>query len=109
MTTREPHNLPNNPKRQIYCLQGMLDPQLARLAEVLKLQRIWAVNVGENFEITQNAWQDFACALPATAVAHLYVEENNLVGTTLKKQVRVCVVGVHRGAALLALAAACFT
>ena len=66
----------------------MLDKQLARLTDVLRLHRIWAINVGENFEVTQNAWQAFARALPDTAVAHLYVEENNLVGTDLKKQVR---------------------
>jgi hypothetical protein len=65
----------------------MLDKQLEKLTEVLKLERIWAVNVGENFEITQNAWQDFARGLPATAVSHLYVEEQNLAGTNLKRQV----------------------
>ena len=69
-------------------MQGMLDAQLARLADVLRLGRIWAANVGENFDVSQDAWQDFARALPATAVAHLFVEEGNLVGTDLKKLVR---------------------
>lgn len=66
----------------------MLDKQIDRLCDVLRLERVWAINVGENFEVTQNAWQRFARALPATAVAHLYVEENNLQGTTLKSQAR---------------------
>ena len=38
-------------------LQGMLDKQLGKLTEVLKLGRIWAVNVGENFNVTLPAWQ----------------------------------------------------
>lgn len=66
----------------------MLDAQLARLADVLRLNRIWAANVGENFDVSQDAWQDFARALPDTAVAHLFVEEGNLVGTDLKRLVR---------------------
>jgi hypothetical protein len=69
-------------------MQGMLDSQLVKLTEVLKLGRIWAVNVGENFAISLQAWHDFAHALSETAVAHLYVEENNLAGTSLKKLVR---------------------
>ena len=32
-------------------LQGMGDAQLAHLLEVLKLKRIWAVNIGENFQV----------------------------------------------------------
>ncbi len=31
-------------------MQGMGDPQLMHLLEVLKLKRIWAVNIGENFQ-----------------------------------------------------------
>lgn len=69
-------------------LQGMFDKQIEKLCDVLRLQRIWAINVGENFEVTQNGWRHFARNLPSTAVAYLYVEENNLQGTTLKTQVR---------------------
>jgi hypothetical protein len=68
----------------------MLDSQLVKLTDVLKLGRIWAVNVGENFAISLQAWHDFAHALCETAVAHLYVEENNLAGTNLKNLVRFC-------------------
>ena len=31
--------------------QGMGDAQLMHLLEVLKLKRIWAVNIGENFQV----------------------------------------------------------
>ena len=31
-------------------MQGMGDAQLMHLLEVLKLKRIWAVNIGENFQ-----------------------------------------------------------
>ena len=34
-------------------MQGMFDAQIERLCALLRLQRIWAINVGENFEVTQ--------------------------------------------------------
>lgn len=86
--TRQRGTAAHVPHRDDNAMQGMLDKQIDRLCDVLRLERIWAINVGENFEVTQNAWQRFARALPATAVAHLYVEENNLLGTTLKNQAR---------------------
>jgi hypothetical protein len=46
--------------------QGMLDSQLEHLTRVLKRNRIWAVNVGENFRVTREAWTAFCDALPET-------------------------------------------
>eukprot|EP00884_Botryococcus_braunii_P006272 jgi/Botrbrau1/15646/Bobra.4_1s0030.1 len=68
--------------------QGMQDPQLDRLTEVLKLKRIWAVNVGENFHISLAAWERFCMALPETAVGYMYVSEHHLLRTNLKLQMR---------------------
>ena len=69
-------------------LQGMLDPQLEHLARVLRNGRIWALNVGENFQITLPAWQRFTDALAGTAVAYLYVSEHHLGGTNIKVSMR---------------------
>ena len=33
--------------------RGMGEAQLGRLVDVLKLRRIWAVNVGENFAVSR--------------------------------------------------------
>ena len=68
--------------------QGMLDPQLEHLARVLRNGRIWALNVGENFQITLPAWQRFTDALADTAVAYLYVSEHHLGGTNIKISMR---------------------
>ena len=40
-------------------MQGLLDRQLALLTEVLKKGRIWALNIGENFNISLGAWETF--------------------------------------------------
>ena len=66
----------------------MLDPQLEHLARVLRNKRVWALNVGENFQITLPAWQQFTDALPTTAVAYLYVSEHHLGGTNIKIAMR---------------------
>jgi len=52
-------------------VQGMFDDQLAHLTRVLKLGRIWAVNVGENFRTSREAWVTFCEALPDTVRRHL--------------------------------------
>lgn len=66
----------------------MYDRQLELLTEVLKRKKIWAINIGENFNITLDAWQRFANQLPQTAVSYLYVSEHHLLRTDLKKQMR---------------------
>ncbi|KAI3437870.1 hypothetical protein D9Q98_000316 [Chlorella vulgaris] len=68
--------------------QGFLDEQLDRLVCLLRRRRIWALNLGENFNTTQPAWQRFCEALPGTAVAHLFVSEQHLAGSCLKVRMR---------------------
>lgn len=55
---------------------------------MLKLKRIWCLNVGENFRTTLNAWKQFAEALPETAVSHMYASEHHFIGTDLKNQMK---------------------
>lgn len=69
-------------------VQGMLDSQLEHLTEVLRNRRIWALNVGENFQISLDAWRKFTDALGETAVAYLYVSEHHLARTDLKIRMR---------------------
>lgn len=68
--------------------QGMFDEQLLRLTEVLKKGRIWALNAGENFEVSMQAWEKFTKELQHTAVAYMYVSEHHLVRTDLKKRMQ---------------------
>lgn len=71
--------------------RGMGDAQLRRLTEMLKVNRhIWALNVGENFEISLQAWKEFTDALEQTSVGFLYVSEHHLLRSQppLKPQMR---------------------
>lgn len=68
--------------------QGMFDEQLLRLTEVLKKGRIWALNAGENFEISMQAWETFTKELQHTAVAYMYVSEHHLARTDLKRRMQ---------------------
>ncbi len=55
---------------------------------MLKLRRIWAVNVGENFSTTLDGWRRFAAALPATNVQYMYASEHHFLRTDLKTRMR---------------------
>jgi len=91
--------------------KGFRDPQLAKLLEVLKLGRIWAVNVGcvllfapfpptcpiqahsharrsENFNVSLPAWRAFANELPQTNVQYMYASEHHFMRTDLKTCMR---------------------
>ena len=48
---------------------GFFDEHLVRLAEVLRLKRIWCLNVGENFRTSLPAWRRFCEDLRDTAVS----------------------------------------
>ena len=49
----------------------------------MRLGRIWAVNVGENFGISREAWWRFCAALRRTNVGHMYASEH-VLGVELK-------------------------
>ena len=63
---------------------GMLDPQLEHLTEVLKLGHIWAINIGEASKVTRKGWEKFAEALKDTNMTHMYASENTLLTKELK-------------------------
>ena len=45
--------------------EGMRDAQLAHLTRVLKKGSVWALNIGENFKLSAQAWNAFAEELPS--------------------------------------------
>jgi hypothetical protein len=51
--------------------QGVREPQLIKLIEVLRLGRIWSINLGENYEISLDAWWQFCRDLNDTNVRAL--------------------------------------
>ena len=60
--------------------QGMHDEQLKHLTRILERKHIWALNVGENFEINLATWVEFTAKLPNTAVGYLYVSLAKITG-----------------------------
>ena len=68
--------------------RGVGDAEIDKLIDVLKLGRIWAVNLGENGDVSKDAWRRLAAALPATAVSFLYVSEHHILRTDIKDKLR---------------------
>jgi hypothetical protein len=66
---------------------AMLEPQLDTLIKLLKEKMIWCLNIGENYEISLNAWKRFCEELPNTNVTHLYVSEH-VIPLDLKNKMR---------------------
>lgn len=64
----------------------MLDKQLKLLTEVLKKGHIWALNIGENENISLDAWEQFTQDLEETRVSFMYVSEHHLMRTDLKQR-----------------------
>ena len=57
------------------------------LLNVLKKKCIWALNLGENYEISPAMWDEFTEELRKTNVTHLYVSEH-VINTKLKIRMR---------------------
>jgi hypothetical protein len=68
--------------------RGVGDAQIGRLIDVLKRGRIWAVNLGENGEVSKDAWRRLAAELPHTAVSFLYISEHHVLRTDIKDRLR---------------------
>ena len=70
---------------------GFFDEHLVRLAEVLRLKRIWCLNVGENFRTSLPAWRRFCEDLRDTAVSHMYASEHHFIGTDVKRKLKAVI------------------
>jgi hypothetical protein len=68
---------------------GMNDFALSLLTAMLKNNKhLWALNVGENFKITNQGWEKFAIDLRHTNITHLYAGSESTVYGDLKKKMR---------------------
>jgi len=68
---------------------AMNDTMLKELTDMLKRNpRIWALNVGENFKVSQQGWETFAEDLRHTSITHLYAGSESSVYGDLKKHMR---------------------
>lgn len=63
------------------------DTQLMNLVKLLREKKIWCLNVGEIYDVTNKCWRDFCDALPSTNVTHLYVSEH-VIPIALKNKMR---------------------
>lgn len=66
---------------------AMYDKQLKALIEVFKSKKIWCLNIGENYKVSQNGWDYFCKSLPLTSITHLYVSEH-VIQLELKNDMR---------------------
>ena len=82
--------LMHNTKCQALYIQnfsnGCRDKQVKKLVQVLRRGHIWALNVGENYNVTVNTWTAFAKDLESTNVTHAYLSEHR-ISTELKKAI----------------------
>lgn len=65
------------------------DEQIAELMDLLcKKNNLWAINIGENYEVTKKGWVAMCDLLPETNVTHLYVSEH-IIHLDLKNKMRM--------------------
>jgi copper oxidase (laccase) domain-containing protein len=67
--------------------KAMKNEQLDELLRLLKKKLIWCLNLGENYEISQDMWKKFTKTLPETNITHLYVSEH-IIPIELKNEMR---------------------
>ena len=63
------------------------DTQLHALVELLKKKTIWCLNVGELYDVSNEAWIYFCDSLSKTSITHLYVSEH-VISLDLKNKMR---------------------
>jgi len=65
------------------------DEQMTELMNLLQNKsNLWAVNIGENYEVTKKGWNEMCDLLPNTNVTHLYVSEH-IIHLDLKNKMRM--------------------
>tara|TARA_B110000971_G_scaffold209479_1_gene235659 strand:- start:406 stop:840 length:435 start_codon:yes stop_codon:yes gene_type:complete len=67
---------------------GMKDAQFAKLGNILRDNpSIWAINVGEIYQIENSTWEAFADCIEESSVTHMYASEHTITGV-LKDRLR---------------------
>ena len=67
--------------------RAMKDSQIDKLIELLLVKPIWCLNLGENYQVSNEGWATFCNALPRTNVTHLYISEH-VITLDLKNKIR---------------------
>ena len=67
--------------------RAMKDTQIDKLIELLLVKPIWCLNLGENYQVSNEGWATFCNALPRTNVTHLYISEH-VITLDLKNKIR---------------------
>jgi len=68
--------------------KAMGDAQIKALLDLLKSKtQLWALNIGENYNISTQMWKHFCKSLPKTSITHLYVSEH-VIELDLKNEMR---------------------
>jgi hypothetical protein len=68
---------------------GMRDDQLLHLVQILQQPtcKIWCLNVGELYNISNKSWRKFTKGLKKTKVTHMYASEHTIT-TEMKDEIR---------------------
>src|SRR5688500_13751387 len=67
----------------------MRDRQVLRLLKILQQPscRIWCLNIGETYNVSDETWEEFAKGLEKTKVTHMYASEHT-ISAELKDEIR---------------------
>ena len=67
--------------------KSITDVQMKKLIELFKSKKIWCLNIGENYEVSNSMWEEFCNSLPDTNITHLYASEH-VIDINLKNKMR---------------------
>jgi len=68
------------------------DKQVIHLLRILQLPtcKIWCLNIGETYNVTDETWEMFAEGLTKTKITHMYASEHTITAA-LKEQIRATI------------------
>ena len=67
----------------------MRDKQVLHLLKILQSStcRIWCLNIGENYNVSDETWDKFTKGLKRTKITHMYASEHTITGE-MKDEIR---------------------
>jgi len=68
---------------------GMRDQQVLHLLRILQQSscKIWCLNIGENYNVSDETWEEFTKGLIHTKITHMYASEHTIT-TDMKDEIR---------------------
>mmetsp|Transcript_56669 Transcript_56669/g.137737 ORF Transcript_56669/g.137737 Transcript_56669/m.137737 type:complete len:963 (+) Transcript_56669:156-3044(+) len=72
--------------------EGMRDQQVLHLVRILQQRKckIWCLNIGENYNVSDETWEKFTKGLIHTKVTHMYASEHTIT-TEMKDEIRTTI------------------